>query len=146
VGGGNASPNEPQGAGTADEASVSGPSIDPAAASSCVDDINALRATIGLGPLTQWNGALGCADSEASTDSMTQRAHSAFPRCREFAQNECPGWMGDASTMIKPCLQAMWGEGPGGGHYDNMTNTSYTQVACGFSSDGTSTWSVQSFR
>jgi hypothetical protein len=40
----------------------------------------------------------------------------------------------------------MWAEGPGGGHYDNMTNPKYTQVACGFQSDGSSTWSVQSFR
>jgi hypothetical protein len=122
------------------------PSINPTAASACVDDINQFRATKGLPALARWNDAEGCVDSEATTDSMTQQAHSAFPRCQEFAQNECPGWMGVAGSVIMPCLQAMWAEGPGGGHYDNMTNPKYTQVACGFKSDGNSTWAVQSFR
>jgi hypothetical protein len=26
----------------------------------------------------------------------------------------------------------MWAEGPGGGHYDIMSSTSYTMVSCGF--------------
>jgi hypothetical protein len=39
--------------------------------------------------------------------------------------------------MIQPCLQQMWHEGPGPfnqghGHYDNMSSTQYTMVACGF--------------
>jgi hypothetical protein len=45
----------------------------------------------------------------------------------------------------------MWAEGPGPfaqhGHYDNMSSTSYTQAACGFTtpSDG-SVWATQNFR
>jgi hypothetical protein len=46
----------------------------------------------------------------------------------------------------------MWDEGPGEpysahGHYINMTNSSYSMVACGFyeTADG-SFWSVQNFQ
>ena len=46
----------------------------------------------------------------------------------------------------------MWDEGPGSdfsthGHYINMSNPAYTQVACGYYSkpDGR-VWSVQDFR
>ena len=49
--------------------------------------------------------------------------------------------------MIDGCLKAMWAEGPGGGHYDNMSNPSSTVVACGYFvlGDG-SVWAVQNFR
>jgi hypothetical protein len=46
----------------------------------------------------------------------------------------------------------MWDEGPGEpysahGHYINMTNPSYTMVACGFyETAGGSVWSVQNFQ
>jgi hypothetical protein len=41
----------------------------------------------------------------------------------------------------------MWAEGPGGGHYDNMSSDKYQYVACGFyqTANG-SWWSVQDFR
>jgi hypothetical protein len=49
--------------------------------------------------------------------------------------------------MIAGCLKAMWKEGPGGGHYDNMRNTKYTKVACGFSVlPNGDVWAVQNFR
>jgi hypothetical protein len=54
--------------------------------------------------------------------------------------------------MIGSCLKMMWDEGPGSdfskhGHYINMSNPNYTQVACGFYTkpDG-GVWSVQDFR
>ncbi len=67
--------------------------------------------------------------------------------CGEFAQNECPGWPGPPGTMIPQCLSAMWMEGPGGGHYDNMSSKQYTQVSCGFYTlpDG-KVWAVQNFK
>ncbi len=66
----------------------------------------------------------------------------------EFAQDECPGWPGPAdATMVTSCLKAMWAEGPGGGHYENMKNAKYTQVACGFyTSSGGKVWAVQNFK
>jgi len=118
----------------------------------CVDTINDYRATVGLAPYVRWKDGESCADGEASSDSSSGTPHGAFPSCGEFAQNECPGWPGPAIDMIPDCLAMMWAEGPGAdfgthGHYINMTSTQYTQVACGFHTQGDgSVWSVQNFR
>lgn len=117
----------------------------------CVDTINAYRATLGRAPLARWTGAESCADSQGFSDNETQTAHSAFGRCGERAQNECPGWPGPSDVMIGNCLQAMWSEGPGTfpahGHYINMANAGYTKVACGFAvlANG-KVWAVQDFQ
>jgi hypothetical protein len=117
----------------------------------CVDQINEYRATLGLAPYQRWNSAEACADGEAKTDSETGQAHSAFPSCGEYAQNECPGY-GSLDSTVTTCLAQMWAEGPGAdfqthGHYINMSSTSYTQVACGFyvTANG-SVWAVQDFQ
>ena len=121
----------------------------------CVTRINQLRWECQcLAPLQRWSEAEGCADQHAEYDS-TRSAHSGFRDdiCspRGWAQNECPGW-GSIENVITGCLQAMWGEGPGEpylehGHYINMTNPSYTMVACGFhETNSGSIWSVQNFQ
>lgn len=122
------------------------------AAQLCVDTINEHRATLGLPPLARWVEAESCSDEEAESDGNTGEAHGAFGSCDENAQNECPGWGGPPDSMIVPCLQLMWDEGPGEdfskhGHYINMSSTRYTKVACGFHTfpDG-SVWAVQNFR
>ncbi|WP_437951811.1 CAP domain-containing protein [Sorangium sp. So ce296] len=122
------------------------------AAQLCVDTINQHRATLGLPPLARWTEAESCSDEESESDGNTGQAHGAFGACDERAQNECPGWNGPPESMIVPCLQLMWDEGPGEdfnkhGHYINMSNTAYTKVACGFHTfpDG-SVWAVQNFR
>ena len=118
----------------------------------CVDKINQYRASIGLYPYQRWSNNEVCANTEATLDGGTNRAHSAFGTCMEFAQNECPGWPGPPSAMIGSCLQAMWNEGPGSdfsthGHYINMSSTHYTMVACGFATMPNGTvWAVQDFR
>lgn len=113
----------------------------------CVDKINAFRATLNLAPLARWTDQEACSDGEAKSDSETGKAHGAFGTCTEMAQNECPGWPGPSNTMIPGCLKAMWGEGPGGGHYENMASTRYTKVACGFYVlPNGKVWSVQNFR
>jgi hypothetical protein len=116
------------------------------AAQACVDGINADRATLGLPAYTRWESNESCVDGQAQADS-TGGPHSAFTKCGEMAQNECPGWPGPPAQMISGCLKAMWAEGPGGGHYDNMANKGYTKVACGFftASDG-SVWATQDFQ
>ena len=115
----------------------------------CVEHINALRATKQLPPLARWDGNEDCADAQAASDSVTGRAHGAFAACPNLAQNECPGWssLTGSNGIVPGCLDMMWAEGPGGGHYDNMTRSGYTMVACGFhvTPDGT-VWSVQDFR
>lgn len=118
----------------------------------CVDTINMYRATLNLPPYARWTAEESCASDQASSDSMTMKAHGAFGMCSESAQNECPGWPGPPETMIKNCLQQMWMEGPGTdfathGHWINMSSKSYTKVACGFHQTSTgSWWSVQDFR
>jgi hypothetical protein len=117
------------------------------AAQVCFDTINQYRASIGLPAYARWTSVESCVDGQAQADSQSGTAHSAFGTCGEFAQNECPGWPGPAATMIPQCLQMMWGEGPGGGHYDNMTSTHYTMAGCGFYTlaDG-SVWATQDFK
>ncbi|WP_437575931.1 CAP domain-containing protein [Sorangium sp. So ce887] len=122
------------------------------AAQLCVDTINQHRATLGLPPLARWSEEESCSDGESESDGNANKPHGAFGKCGERAQNECPGWGGPPESMIVPCLQLMWDEGPGEdfnahGHYLNMSNTEYTKVACGFHTfpDG-SVWAVQNFR
>jgi hypothetical protein len=119
---------------------------DGSAADICVSTINRYRATKGLAPLARWSATEACADGQAVNDGSTNAAHGAFGTCGEIAQNECPGWPAPAATTIPKCLQAMWSEGPGGGHYEAMSSRIYTKVACGFgtAADG-SIWAVQNF-
>jgi len=117
------------------------------AAEICVATINELRKTKGLPAYARWTDNETCSDGQAKTDATTRNPHGAFGKCEEFGQNECPGWDGTPEQMIPQCLKAMWGEGPGGGHYEAMANKKYTKVACGFgtASNG-QIWAVQNFR
>lgn len=126
---------------------------DPAA--DCVNRINQLRWECQcLPPLERWTGGERCADQHAQYDS-TRAPHSGFRDgiCEPggWAQNECPGW-GSTDQVVDRCLQMMWDEGPGEpfsehGHYINMSNPSYSAVACGFheTSDG-QIWAIQNFQ
>ncbi len=115
-------------------------------AQECVVAINADRATLGLAPYARWTAEESCVDGQAEADSVANTPHSAFTKCGEMAQDECPGWPGPPGSMIDNCMKDMWSEGPGGGHYDNMANKTYTKVACGFYTlaDG-SVWATQDF-
>lgn len=121
--------------------------VDPFAADRqrCVDRINQYRAMIGRPAYARWTERETCTDQAARTDSLSG-AHASFGSCGEFAQNECPAYK-SAADVTGPCLQAMWAEGPGGGHYNNMASTRYTKVACGFyrTPDG-KVWGTQNFR
>jgi len=117
----------------------------------CVDRTNALRATKGLGPIPRLASAEPCVDGQAKSDSESGKAHGAFDACLDevegwkgVAQNECPNYGSVEDTLTK-CLDAMWAEGPGGGHYDNMTGNS-TKTACGFYTTPTGkVWMIQDF-
>lgn len=117
----------------------------------CVDRTNALRATKGLGPIPRLASAEPCVDGQAKSDSESGKAHGAFDACLDqvkgwkgVAQNECPNYGSVEDTLTK-CLDAMWAEGPGGGHYDNMTGNS-TDTACGIYTTPTGkVWLVQDF-
>jgi uncharacterized protein YkwD len=113
----------------------------------CVDMINQYRAKTGLPALARRTEEESCSDSEAQSDSQSGAAHGAFGSCNEMAQNECPGYPSPANQNLSGCLADMYAEGPGGGHYENMTSQQYTQASCGVFEVGDGTfWSVQNFR
>jgi hypothetical protein len=137
------------GTGGGDEASGSSY---PAAAEDCVRIINQYRDSIGLPPYDRWTDGESCADGEAESDAEANEPHGSFGSCGEWAQNACAGWLGTPEGMIGNCLQMMWAEGPGSdfsahSHYLNMSSTSYTKVACGFTVTPQGTvWAVQDFK
>jgi hypothetical protein len=80
---------------------------------------------------------------------MANSAHSAFGQCNEFGQCECPGKGGGWTSIdqiVPGCLDLMWAEGPGGGHYDIMASTSYTMVSCGFYDGPNGVWGTQDYK
>ncbi|MBI5535690.1 MAG: hypothetical protein HY898_23365 [Deltaproteobacteria bacterium] len=79
----------------------------------CIDKINALRATKGLGPYTRWKSAEPCVDQQATDDEKNNSPHGAwsskkFP-CDGYGsgQNEC---LGSGAAGISGCLESMWAE------------------------------------
>ncbi|HVY32637.1 MAG TPA: CAP domain-containing protein [Polyangiaceae bacterium] len=117
----------------------------------CVDRVNELRASKGKGPIPRLASAEACADGQAKSDSESGKAHGAFNDCADqvkhwsgIAQNECPGYKSVEATLTG-CIDMMWAEGPGGGHYENMMGGS-THMACGFytTPDG-KVWQVQDY-
>jgi hypothetical protein len=125
------------------------PSSDPFAAArqSCVDRINQYRARVRMGPLARDPSTEGCDDEESRLDARSNRAHGSFGKCGERAQNACPNYPGaSVEDVLNKCLQQMFEEGPGGGHYDNMTSTKYSRASCGFEAlPGGRIWTVQNF-
>jgi hypothetical protein len=117
----------------------------------CVDRINQFRWECQcLPPMQRWNAAETCTDQQSADDQQSGQAHGNFPACGENAQNTCPNWPSEAQ-VIGGCLQMMWDEGPGEpfaehGHYLNMSSTSFGQVACGRSTNGSGVWSNQNFK
>ena len=121
-----------------------------AARARCLERTNEYRATKKLPPLSLRTESSSCADGQAQSDATKKTPHGSFGKCRELAQNECPGWKGTTDTVVDTCLKAMFDEGPGAGsahgHHNNMMDPSYTSVSCGLfvDSDG-SVWLVQNF-
>ena len=112
----------------------------------CQKTVNDYRATIGKSALTLNTSQSSCSDDQTGRDGQAGSAHANFGACSEMAQDECPGWdAGDVAQSLTGCLKMMWDEGPGGGHYDNMSNGAYHSVACGFKTVNGSLWMVQNF-
>lgn len=79
----------------------------------CVNKINALRATKGLPPYQRWTSAEACVDLQATDDEQTGTPHGAWSS-KKFAcngygsgQNEC---LGGGAAGIEGCLDMMWAE------------------------------------
>ena len=114
---------------------------------SCVDRINGYRARVRVAPVARDPSTEPCGDEESRLDARSNRAHGSFGKCGERAQNACPSYPGaSVEDILSKCLQQMFEEGPGGGHYDNMTSTKYTRASCGFEAmSGGRIWTVQNF-
>ncbi|MCX5744251.1 MAG: CAP domain-containing protein, partial [Proteobacteria bacterium] len=105
----------------------------------CVTETNRYRATVSKPALAHSAQLEAYANTGAMTDTLAASAHKHFSDTNgggfAFAENECPsflGWtvMGNVHDTIAACIAAFWSEGPGGGHYDNMTSNN-TKLGCG---------------
>ena len=117
-----------------------------AARAQCVQIINQDRATLNppSPPLQEDTAEEACVDGQAQADYQANTAHSAFGKCRESAQDECPNWPGPPSSIMTKCLAQMWAEGPPpagqDNHWLNMSNAKYKRVACGFYQTPSGKW------
>jgi len=118
-----------------------------AARQSCVDRINQYRARVRAPAVARDPSSEPCDDEESRLDARSNRPHGSFGKCGERAQNACPNYPGaSVEDILTKCLQQMFDEGPGGGHYDNMTSTKYSRASCGFEQlSGGRIWTVQNF-
>jgi len=121
-----------------------------AARARCLQKTNAFRATQNVTPLTARVDRESCGDGQAQADATSNAPHGSFGKCKELAQNECPGWKGSPESIVDTCLKAMFDEGPGQGpqhgHHNNIMSTTYSGMSCSFfvAGDG-SVWLVQNF-
>lgn len=144
----------PDGASMAPD-SGSGGSADPVAAArtACVTETNRLRATVGKPAVAESPTLVTFANAGAQED-FSGSPHDHFRRTQgggiSFAENECPHWSlsgqggGDYTKLVKACIAAFFSEGPGGGHYDNMTG-SYGTLGCGIYASGGDVTIIQDF-
>jgi hypothetical protein len=126
----------------------------------CVARVNQFRACLCLPPLARWNAGESCADMDAAYDPA-HGAHAGFIAriCSQegFAQDEGPSWQSE-TQVVSGCLQQMFDEGPPPsepctgtcfemhGHFINMTNTTYSMVACGIATVNGQVTAVQDFQ
>jgi uncharacterized protein YkwD len=111
----------------------------------CLDENNRYRATVGSAPLVRSSTLDDFAATGAQYDYDAMSAHKHFGDSKMIpggataaGENEIPGWggwsiksQGSVHEVLVGGLKAMWDEGPGGGHYENMKNPSYTKFGCG---------------
>ena len=124
----------------------------------CVDVINSYRELEGLPPLTRDPVIEAYAMEGARYDA--EHYQSCGPHCHfrvtngggvAIAENEIPGWpldwYGSVNAVIEQGTEAMYNEGPGGGHHDNLVNPNFTRVGCGiYVTPSNEVWVVQDFR
>ena len=121
----------------------------------CVDVINSYRAKLGRTPYKRSSALEAFAAEGAKEDSKSGSPHGHFMATSgggiAWAENEIPGWSladsGSVRAVLDDGLKMMWDEGPGGGHYENMSSRSYKEVGCGiYVTPSKDVWIVQDFR
>ena len=129
----------------ADNPGAAGSSGSTSAAEHCVTTINKYRAQNGV-PALQLDSRLSAFSSRASQALAAggaphqffvdaSNAGTLFSQgfCNGAAENQAPGWPvnGDENATIDAVLEAMMGEGPGGGHHDNIVGAGNAIVGVG---------------
>jgi hypothetical protein len=115
------------------------PAMIAAAVTACVDQVNALRASVGDPLLTRSDRIDAFSAEAARVDGEAHQAHKHFLATNgghgtALAENLIPWWKvsdyGSIQTVVRRGLTMMWEEGPGGHHYVNMRGT-YREMGCG---------------
>lgn len=109
----------------------------------CVARTNEYRAQVGKPPLGRSMDLEAYAATGAMVDGTAHMPHQHFKATQgggiAFAENEIPWWplgqFGNVHAIIEGGLAQMWAEGPGGGHYENMTGA-YSHLGCGIYAHG----------
>ncbi len=118
----------------------------------CVDLVNEYRATIHRSPLTRSASLEAFAAKAAANDGRAHVGHQYFRRTNgggvSHAENAIPWWPLPSFTVreaLEQGLEMMWKEGPGGGHYRNMSGR-YAEIGCGIFLNRGEVTIVQEFR
>jgi len=115
------------------------PATITAAVTACVDQVNALRASVGEAPLSRSSRIDAFSAEAAQVDGEAHQAHKHFLATNggegtAVAENMIPWWKvsdyGSIQNVVRKGLQTMWGEGPSGYHYVNMRGP-YSEMGCG---------------
>ena len=118
----------------------------------CVDRTNQYRSQVGRAAYRRSTALETYADAAAKHDGTVREPHAYFRMTSgggiAFAENEIIRWStaGGIENTIRDGLALFWSEGSSGGHYRNMTSTTYTEMGCGLYIDGTAVTVVQAFR
>jgi len=120
--------------------SVAGdPGTVAAAINVCIDETNALRASVGDPPLARSGNIDSFSTEAARVDGEAHQAHKYFLETNgghgvALAENVIPWWKvsdwGSINNIVKKGVHQMWDEGPSGYHYVNMRGN-YSQMGCG---------------
>jgi hypothetical protein len=103
---------------------------------------------VGRPALVQSASAEAFAAAAAEADLRSGTPHSYFVAhtpAGAAAENEYFGRASSSGVAISVALVGFWGEGPGGGQYENMVGP-YATLGCGIFTDGASITVVQEFR
>jgi len=120
----------------------------------CVDEVNRLRGTLGLSALRHSDAVDGFATEASRVDGEAHQAHKYFYDTNggsglSLAENEILWWpaaiFSSTQAIIAKGLAMEFAEGPGGDHYDNMTNA-YAEIGCGISLRNGEVTVTQDFR
>jgi uncharacterized protein YkwD len=116
----------------------------------CVSETNRYRAMRSKAPVTRSTALETFAHDAAVSDAASNIPHNYYRSHATgiSAENQFIAGRQSNDTIrstIQFALAVFWGEGPGGGHYENMIGP-YTQVGCGFAIEANRILISQDFR